>query len=402
MPISEAGPLSIATWKPNLRWTLGRAPGFLGIDLNKRIVDLPAAYRAEVIPPRHRNPKPAMFRENVTVAIPDLTSTEAPLGCEWIQNSLKTRYNVEGPAPRIISRFHDGRHYGAVLANGEPLPVEHFLDDVVNPVHRNGWIGSRNWRRSDYPAMPGLDVRSSFYRDNALTLPTLSDAGKFGRIASSRRASDLADGQAYLSQNLIFVDGTVWSTEVADEMWWGVRRSADEVELMVGYRQEMASSCTPFRLDRLEEARGFAATISEASGLPLNETTDEIVIHTPAAIVRDDVVMLAGQITSGAGLTVINGQEGWPIEVSEARLGLLQLRQTPKPERDRTWAAQVIQYATTLRRGTPAGLEENSLLRDTMRGIELGMLRWELIERGRHPDIEATMAAEADLASLTF
>ena len=36
------------------------------------------------------------------------------------------------------------------------------------------------------------------------------------------------------------------------------------------------------------------------------------------------------------------------------------------------------------------------------RGIELGMLRWELIERGRHPDIEATMAAEADLASLTF
>ncbi len=60
--------MSIATWKPNLRWTLGRAPGFLGIDLNKRIVDLPAAYRAEVIPPRHRNPKPAMFRENVTVA----------------------------------------------------------------------------------------------------------------------------------------------------------------------------------------------------------------------------------------------------------------------------------------------------------------------------------------------
>ncbi|WP_173049996.1 hypothetical protein [Bosea sp. ANAM02] len=371
--------------------------------MNKRIVSLPAAYRAQVIPPRHRNPHPAMFRENVTVAIPELTSIEARLGVEWIQNSLKTRYNVEGPAPRIVSRFHDGRHYGAVLqGDGTPLRVEDFLSDIERPKHSNGAIGERRWRRSDYPAVPGLDVRARFYRDNALSLETILEAGKFGRIASSNREEDLAAGQAALAKGLIFVDDCVWSTETADEMWWGVHRSAEAIELMVGYRQEMLSYCSPFRLDRWDEAHTFATRVAEQSGLPLRQTEDQVIIHTPASIVRDDLVMLAEQITAGAGLSVTNGQRGWPEEVSEARHGLLQLRSTGKGDRDRSWAGQVIQYAATLRVGLLSVADHDGLASDTLRGIDLGMLRWELMEKGRHADIEAVMVSEADLAALSL
>jgi hypothetical protein len=370
--------------------------------LNKRIVSLPAAYRAQVIPPRHRNPQPAMFRENVTVAIPNLTSIEAPLGAEWIQNSLKTRYNVEGPAPRIVSRFHEGRHYGAVLnGDGSPLRVDDFLADVERPSHSNGSIGERRWRRSDYPAVPSLDVRARFYRDNALTLETVSEAGKFGRLASSNRDEDLALGRESLARGLIFVDGSVWSAEVADEMWWGVHCSAEAVELMVGYRQDMLSYCSPFRLDRRDEALALASRVAEQSNLPLSVTDDEIIIHSPASIVRDDLVMLAEQITAGAGLSVINGQQGWPEEISEARHGLLQLRSTSRAERDRSWAGQVIQYAAILRAGL-SSVNGDSLAADTLRGIDLGMLRWELMEKGRHADIEAIMVSEADLATLAL
>lgn len=370
--------------------------------MNTRIVNLPAAYRAQVIPPRHRNPQPAMFRENIAVAIPDLSSEAAPLGVEWVQNSLKTRYEVEGPAPRILTRFHDGRHYGAIQTGGAALSVDEFLADVADPVVRTGGVGKSQWRRSDYPSLPGFYRRGGFYRENALTLTTLSDAGPVGRIASSMRDEDLSECKASLARDLIFVDGTVWSTEIAAEMWWGVHRRPEAVEIMVGYRQEMLSYCSPFRLDREADARAFASIVAEQSGAPLSDTGDQVIIHTPASVVRDDLMMLADQITAGADLSVTNGQNGWPDEISTARNGLLQLRSTDKADRDRAWAGQVIQYAAALRAGLPSVSDLDGLAGDILRGIDLGMLRWELMEKGRHPDIEAVMASEADLASLSL
>lgn len=201
----------------------------------------------------------------------------------------------------------------------------------------------------------------------------------------------MAEAADFLSKSIIFVDGEVWLSNLVAEMWYGIRdRPEMPPELFVGFKQAASSYETPFRADRRADALAYAERLGLASGMPAAITEDEVIIHSPHAIVRDDMVMLASQIVAGAGTNLTNGREDWPDDAAASQRQLLDARQVPEPERDRAWAANVFLNAETVL-GRLALLASSSYGREVCAGIQAGTKRWLDDERVRNPDLVAMM-----------
>lgn len=378
--------------------------------MKTQIVELPFLYNAQIIPYRARRPVPHIVRSKVLVQIPSLTADEAPLGVEWIQNDSFRRYDradrdkvlPKGPH-RIVSRFHDGRHFGAVTKGGDGLlSVEEFVRDAAIPRPARVWLGSRDdgspsWSTRDFPVPPGIRKGSYGYRDlSAFHFGTIQEALQGGRIHGHNEEEMKADAADYLAKNLIFVDGAVWTTSLAAEMWYGVRDFPGKPpEVFVGYRQDISHWMVPFRADRRDDAIAYAEQIAAKSGVAASITDDEVIIHSPHSIVRDDAIMLASAILVRSGDNIINGREGWPDDVASAHQQLKHAARVDPGARNRHWAAQVFANAELIHEHADT-ISGTSLGQAVTTGIASTVEHWLASEKARNPDLVDMIAAIKD------
>ncbi len=388
--------------------------------MKTQIVELPFLYNAQIIPYRARRPIPHIVRDKVLVEIPSLTADEAPLGIEWIQNDLYNRHEgtdretffPKGPS-RIVSRFHDGRHFGAVRkAGAEPLTAEEFIRDAATARPARVWASSRtdgsaSWNTRDFPVPPGIQKNTYSSRDmSAFHFGTLDGAMQGGRLHSHNRDEMKAEATDFLAKSVIFVDGNVWTTSLAAEMWYGVRDFPGKPpEVFVGYKQDIAHWVVPFRADRREDAIAYAEQLAVKAGMSASITGDEVIIHSPHAVVRDDAIMLASAILVRSGDNILNGRGGWPEDIASAHQQLKLSALVPSGERDRQWAAKIFANAELIHEQAHA-ISGTAYGASVTTGIASTVEHWLTVEKARNPDVVDMMASikedEMALSSCNF
>lgn len=355
-----------------------------------RIVKLPFAYEAEIIPPKKRNAEHYLLRAETLVPLPVVTSAEAPEAFRWIQRR-------KGETHELLLRTFDGRLYREM----KDLPAEDFVAQVcqrrgwfIHPLGREGpWFSE-----SDYPTLPAMQRRS--YGDRApQKQPVMDDVlrehGGRVRLKSENRAEQEIEAQAVLSRSLLFVDDGVWTVQTVWEPHWHVARTADgKVELEVGYGQDHLPYVHDFRADDLAGAEAFASALAAHWKTEILRTEDELAVLEPSAVRRDPELEFAEQIRSGLGR--------WAPEGASAQLQSLAVA-AAEPIVDRQGAARLLRAVLDLHElpESRRGAMENS----AAAGTAAALLRWNLTERARRPElaaaVEATKTDDEALAGLT-
>jgi hypothetical protein len=395
---------------------------------NERRVILPFLYALVGRVGRKRHTTETVVKDSWEFAIPDVSGDEAPVVCAVarmrdFQGRNKAGWSVDEPAVEEFRSFA-GRVYAPIMVRKvaekrevfhrdeyrhfqQPIGFDRFAAELSGPstfFTRLPNLDEEVWSAGQLPSLPPMSrhTANAFEhrtRESALQWMA-SETGSPGCAAavSDDRSDRLAEAAEVYANGLLVVDGVVWTTEDVREPYHVVETSAKEagVVLRLSSSDAVFSNQVPFRLDRPEEAFGFArALVNSRKGWRLDVHPDCAEVRSPGLLRRDDAVMLAEAIVASVPDPSYDRLVGWPAAAAEAQRDLYRLRDAvlkgapAAKSSDADWAGQVFKAAGEMVEATPSPLpyEMDSDVRAMVGHVSVAMRRWE-DERISRPDID--------------
>lgn len=285
---------------------------------------LPFAYHLHGFEPRRRTQTTWTLRASTLISVPELTGEEAPRALT-LSFHPSEEDTAKGRGPRTLEyREYEGRLYVPIRrSHGESLDAATFERDAARPSHdwrsNFGWKNDApEWRISNYPHLPIRRRPNAYSQDmTPLDLNSREELGSHcKREISNDRAEREIEARQFLADNLIVIDGDVWTTSLAWEPVWQVRKNGHKglVEISGSLKGDELHYLHQFRIDRLDDALAYAEILSRETGHPTSGPDRSVEIHRPQALRRNSLEMIARQALSSIHPGM---QESWPDGATE-------------------------------------------------------------------------------------